>query len=89
MSSFVAILHIIVPGWGRSRRWIGFPAARKSEEESANFGSEDHVDWMRRSSRMLDEDGRAGCGVGRRVLWSGAEHAGQRLVVAGLSAMRG
>jgi hypothetical protein len=43
----------------------------KSEKESADFGSgeafKDHADWMRRASRMLDEDGRPGCGVERSV----------------------
>jgi hypothetical protein len=38
-----------------------------------NFGSEDHADWMRRASRMLGEDRRAGRGVGRRKAhWSWA-----------------
>jgi hypothetical protein len=45
----------------------GFHAARKSEEEGADFGCDDHADWMRRSSRMLDEDGHAGRGVAHRA----------------------
>jgi hypothetical protein len=45
----------------------GYYAAWKSGEERMCFGSgeafEDHADWMRRASRMLDEEGRAGRGV--------------------------
>jgi hypothetical protein len=41
----------------------GYYAARKSEEQRANFESEDHADWMRRASRMLDETDTLGAGL--------------------------
>jgi hypothetical protein len=40
---------------------VGFPSRRQRTE----IGREDHEDWMRRASRMLDEDGPAGRGVER------------------------
>jgi hypothetical protein len=59
--------------------------------ERTSFGSEDHADWMRRASRMLDEDGRAGRGVGRaETVWSWFTHRrGRGWRVSGPSAMRG
>jgi hypothetical protein len=37
----------------------GYCAARKSEEERADFGSADHGDWMGRASRILTGERRA------------------------------
>jgi hypothetical protein len=54
----------------------------KSEGERANFGSEeafrDHADWMRRASRVLNEDGCAGRGVERSFGgWFGSADGGE------------